>query len=87
MTIVFSPGMQFYFEAVVILLAGYHIAFLFKSYARLLHQQGWLIFVFVLVWMFSFITMVSIGVEQHANGIYTTAYLLGFSLRFFRHDV
>lgn len=86
MTIVISPEVQFYLEAVFILLAGYHIAFLFKNYSRLLERQGLIVFLFTLVWMFSFISIVVIGVEQHANGVYTTAYLLGFGMRFFRYD-
>jgi hypothetical protein len=86
MTVVTSPEMQFYLEAIMILLAGYHIAYLFKNYSRLLGKQGALMFVFTVVWMFSFITIVTIGVEGHSNGVYTSAYLLGFGVRFFRYD-
>ena len=86
MTFVTSPEMQFYLEAIVILLAGYHIAYLFKNYSRLLNRQGVFAFVFTLVWMFSFIAIVTIGVEGHSNGVYTSAYLLGFGVRFFRYD-
>lgn len=86
MTIVLPDSFELYFNIVMFFFGGYHIAYLFKNYSSLLAKQGWFVFLFTLAWMFSLISVLSIYIEQLQHWGYTLGYLVGFSLRFFRHD-
>ena len=86
MTIVLPENFNLYLQAAIFFLAGYHIAFLFKNFSRLLESQGWFVFIFTLTWMFSVTAVVLMHVEAHHSWWYTLGYLSGFSVRFFRYD-
>ncbi len=86
MTIVLPESFDLYFQIVMFFLGGYHIAYLFKNFSRLLEAQGWFVFLFTIAWMFGVISVLLINVEQLQNWWYTLGYVAGFSLRFFRYD-
>ena len=86
MTIVLPESLDLYLRLAVLFFAGYHIAYLFKNLSRFREQQGLLMFVFTLIWLFSVIAVVLPMVEASANWPITLVYLAGFSMRFFRYD-
>jgi len=87
MTVTISPELGQYLGWAIIFIAGYHIAYLFKNYSRLMQQQGLLMFLFTFAWMFAVIAVVVQNVEQLASWPITLAYTAGFFLRFFKDDL
>ncbi len=85
MTIILSESWELYFEVAVLFFAGYHIAYLFKNFSRLLQAQG-LVSVLTVAWMISVVSVVLNNVEQLQSWYYTAGYALGFVFRFFRDD-
>jgi len=87
MTVTISPELGQYLGWAITFIAGYHIAYLFKNYSRLMQQQGLLMFLFTFAWMFAVIAVVVQNVEQLARWPITVAYTAGFFVRFFRDDL
>jgi len=86
MTIVLPDSLDLYLRLAMLFFAGYLIAYLFKNLSRLREQQGWMMFVFTITWLFAVIAVVLPMVETSASWLVTLVYLLGFSIRFFRYD-
>jgi len=84
--IVLPESFGLYFQVAILFFCGYHIAYLFKNFSRLLESQGWFVFLFTFAWMFALISVVLINVEGHRSWFYTLSYLAGFSIRFFKND-
>ena len=86
MTVTLSPELEQYLGWAIIFIAGYHIAYLFKNYSRLMQQQGLLMFLFTFAWMFGVIAVIVQNVEALHSWPITIAYTAGFFVRFFRDD-
>ena len=86
MTLVLPESVELYFQVAVFFFGGYHIAYLFKNFARLSQTQGGFVFLFTFVWMFAAVSLALENVEQQQNWYYTLGYVAGFGLRFFRYD-
>ena len=74
MTVTIPAELGQYLGWAITFIAGYHIAYLFKNYSRLMHEQGLIMFVFTFAWMFGVIAYVLQYVELLASWPITIAY-------------